>query len=379
MTFHGLNYFSLLIPLFLFATSILIFILRSKKLVSIEMAWFASAICVSACAQVIQTALLPENIFIIAPFIALLFLVSIILCTHAVYIRLKIPTRWNVLACILIFAVLTVSYVSYKEPNLAARFAIIAISTVAILFNNGFSFIRTQHPHILERLLKLSLGGSIIAVVLRAIILVSIIQQQSHLESLQFVWACSQFLILFFTSLIFILLAACSIRDSMRKLEYERNIDSLTGLLNRRAIFEQISDIKPRTHSQHAVLICDLDHFKQVNDQYGHLIGDFALQHVSHIMRKSVRRYDEVARIGGEEFLILLKDTSQQDALCVAEKIRKSIEITPLNIQEDKIELSISIGVSFFCHSKDFEHAFNAADRQLYAAKNTGRNQIIST
>lgn len=120
MTFHGLNYFSLLIPLFLFATSILIFILRSKKLVSIEMAWFASAICVSACAQVIQTALLPENIFIIAPFIALLFLVSIILCTHAVYIRLKIPTRWNVLACILIFAVLTVSYVSYKEPNLAA-------------------------------------------------------------------------------------------------------------------------------------------------------------------------------------------------------------------------------------------------------------------
>lgn len=223
------------------------------------------------------------------------------------------------------------------------------------------------------------MGGSIIAVVLRAIILVSIIQQQSHLESLQFVWACSQFLILFFTSLIFILLAACSIRDSMRKLEYERNIDSLTGLLNRRAIFEQISDIKPRTHSQHAVLICDLDHFKQVNDQYGHLIGDFALQHVSHIMRKSVRRYDEVARISGEEFLILLKDTSQQDALCVAEKIRKSIEITPLNIQEDKIELSISIGVSFFCHSKDFEHAFNAADRQLYAAKNTGRNQIIST
>ena len=378
MTFNGLNYFSLLIPLFLFATSFLIFILRSKKLVSIEMAWFSSAIFVSACAQILQTALLPTEIYLIAPLVALLFLVSIVLCTHAVYLRLNIPTKWNVVFIAIFLAVTIISYYSYIEQKIAVRFSITALTTLAILFNNGLKFIQIKHQHILERLLKLCLCGSIFAVVIRALILVSMIQLEKSLPQLQVVWASSQFLILFFTSLLFILLASCSIRDSMQKLEYERNIDPLTGLLNRRALREQIEHFKTDNTTYNAVFVADLDHFKCVNDQYGHLVGDLALQHVSHIMRKNVRRYDEVARIGGEEFVIVLKDISYQSAFNVAEKIRKAIESTPLKVQNKEIRISLSIGISFFRQPNEFESAFNDADSRLYKAKKLGRNQTVA-
>lgn len=149
MTFNGLNYFSLLIPLFLFATSFLIFILRTKKLVSIEMTWFGSAIFISALAQLIQTALLPNDLFLFAPFITLLFLISIILCTHAVYKRLRIKTSWKFLTLVLTITVSTVGYYSYIEQNLAVRFIAIALATIAILFNNAQPFINAKHTHIL--------------------------------------------------------------------------------------------------------------------------------------------------------------------------------------------------------------------------------------
>lgn len=376
MSFQDVNYFSLLIPFFLFSTAILIFVLRLKKLVSIEMTWFGAAIFISALAQLIQTALLPNDLFLFAPFITLLFLISIVLCTHAVYKRLKIKTSWYFLTVILIITVSTVGYYSYIEQNLAVRFIAIALATIAILFNNAQPFINAKHTHILERLLKLSLSGSILAVSIRAVVLVSLIKNNRSLEDFPFIWASSQFLILFFTSLIFILLCACSIRDSIRKLEYERNIDPLTGLLNRRAFNEIIDHLEPHPNSQNALLICDIDHFKKINDIYGHYIGDLALQHVSHIMRKAVRRYDEIARIGGEEFVIFLQDTSTDTALCVAERIRETIASTPLKHDNHAIYLSISIGISFFQDQHLFQEALHQADAQLYQAKNLGRNQI---
>lgn len=379
MTFNGLNYFSLLIPLFFLTVSLLVFVLRSKKLVSIEIVWFSAAIFVSACAQILQTALLPEDIYMIAPLVALLFLISIVLCTHAVYLRLNIPTKWNVIISSIILSISIISYYSYIEQNIAVRFSIVALTTMAILFNNGLKFIQTKHPHILDRLLKLCLCGSIFAVLIRALILVSIIRLEKSVDQLQIIWASSQFLILFFTSLLFALLASCSILDSIRKLEHERNIDPLTGLLNRRALREKIEHFNINYSISNAILVIDLDHFKRVNDQYGHLIGDLALQHVSHIMRKNVRCYDEVARIGGEEFVIILKDITNQTALNVAEKIRKTIENTPLIVQNKEIHINVSIGFSFFSHPKEFENAFNEADSQLYRAKNLGRNQTIST
>ena len=342
------------------------------------MAWFSSAIFSSACAQILQTTLLPEEIYIIAPLVALLFLASIMLSTHAVYLRLNIPTKWNVVIISIFLAVAIISYYSYIEQHITVRFSIIALTTLAILFNNGLKFIQIKHQHILERLLKLCLCGSIIAVIIRAFILVSIVQLEKNLDQLHVVWASSQFLILLFTSLLFLLLASCSIRDSIKKLEYERNVDPLTGLLNRRALKEQIEHFRTDNTTYNAVLMADIDHFKYVNDQYGHLVGDLALQHISHIMRKNVRRYDEISRIGGEEFVLVLKDISYQSAFNIAEKIRKAIESTPLKVQNKEIRISLSIGVSFFRQPNEFESAVNDADSRLYQAKKLGRNQTVA-
>ena len=340
------------------------------------MTWFAGAIFVSGIAQLIQTSLLPYDIYVLAPLIAFLFLASIVLCVHAVYRRLKVRTNWCLITFITVFAVLIISYYSYIEQNIAVRFITIAISTTVILFNNGVDFIKISHSHILEKLLKLCLVCSIFVVTLRAIILVDIINNQKALTDFPIIWAITQFLILFFTSLIFILLCACSIRDSMSKLEYERNIDPLTGLLNRRAFEEQLDVLEHNFSGVHALILCDIDHFKKINDLHGHHVGDLALKHVANILKKSVRKYDSVARFGGEEFILLLRGTSKDVALIVAERIRKSIESTPFHTDDQDIRMTLSFGVSFFENSDEIDTAMQVSDLLLYQAKKYGRNKI---
>lgn len=122
--------------------------------------------------------------------------------------------------------------------------------------------------------------------------------------------------------------------------------------------------------------MADLDYFKKINDQYGHHLGDLALQHVSRILQNSMRRQDKVSRIGGEEFVIILENLAQQEAYAIAERIRHSIAYTPILYQGQSIHLSISIGMSFFTQAQQVDAALLDADQLLYDAKKMGRNQV---
>ena len=174
----------------------------------------------------------------------------------------------------------------------------------------------------------------------------------------------------------FALFTGCALQDQIRKLRIERNIDPLTGLLNRRALNERINALNDSSTIKNALLLCDLDYFKKINDTYGHPIGDEALKHVSAIMSKSIRPYDEISRIGGEEFVIVLKDVNHDMALNIGERIRKAIEAQPLIINEQTIPITVSIGMDFFDNRIQFDHTMEAADLLLYQAKKMGRNQI---
>lgn len=163
--------------------------------------------------------------------------------------------------------------------------------------------------------------------------------------------------------------------------ELEAGRDVLTRLLNRKflpvVLTKQIANAKAR-HSSFTVLMVDIDHFKQVNDTYGHQAGDSVLQQLALILVNNSRSGDYLFRLGGEEFMLVLVDTDVTGARPMAEKLRKSVEQEAFLLpQEQKIHLTVSIGAACFDGHPDYMHLLQKADEALYQVKNNGRNQVI--
>jgi len=167
----------------------------------------------------------------------------------------------------------------------------------------------------------------------------------------------------------------------MNTLRESSLVDGLTGLYNRRFLQDHSNQIIASTlrrKKQISLLMCDMDYFKQVNDKYGHDIGDSVLKETSHILKKCVRESDIVIRFGGEEFLILLIDTEVNYGVKVAEKIRLSVEEFNFKTTDGILKKTISMGISDFPHDTDgFWQAIKFADVALYKAKESGRNRCL--
>ena len=165
------------------------------------------------------------------------------------------------------------------------------------------------------------------------------------------------------------------------KLEATAHTDSLTGLNNRGHYFELgETALKKavRSNSPLAVIMFDADHFKTVNDTYGHAAGDRALVHLAQMALQALRDTDILARVGGEEFAVVLENTTEQSAAEVAERLRASIAATPLILDTEELVLTVSVGLA--CLKPDRATSLDAllglADKALYAAKAGGRNRV---
>ncbi len=157
--------------------------------------------------------------------------------------------------------------------------------------------------------------------------------------------------------------------------------DSLTGLYNRRFLQEYTETLIAgvlRREKAVGLIMCDLDFFKQVNDLYGHSIGDMVLKETSNVLRKCIRTADLVIRFGGEEFLVLMLDINEGETSNVAEKIRETMENTRIKVSDGTIKKTISLGISEFpSDTESFWQAIKFADVALYKAKEAGRNKIV--
>jgi two-component system, cell cycle response regulator len=157
--------------------------------------------------------------------------------------------------------------------------------------------------------------------------------------------------------------------------------DALTQALNRKAILDLIAEEFQRSSSRDlplTILLLDIDHFKNINDTYGHPAGDYVLKETcALIMNKMIRSQDALGRYGGEEFALLLRETKLQIAVDVAERIRIAVEKQNYTFEEKQIQVHISIGVATLdSTSKSSEDLIATADRALYDAKNQGRNRV---
>ncbi len=169
------------------------------------------------------------------------------------------------------------------------------------------------------------------------------------------------------------------VEEELRRLV---STDSLTGVGSRRAFLEQAGALFEQANIRNeslTLLLLDLDHFKAVNDNYGHPVGDEALKRFARICCQSLRPDDLVGRTGGEEFAVVLKGVGYRRATELAEKLRRNVASTPLKIGSVKLPLSVSIGVAVkHSDESDFGGLLKRADDALYAAKKGGRNRVQS-
>jgi len=159
------------------------------------------------------------------------------------------------------------------------------------------------------------------------------------------------------------------------------NTDHLTGLFNRRYMMETLGKELQRCIRKGgdlSFILLDIDHFKLVNDTYGHLQGDVVLKIVSQLLQKELRSYDFAARYGGEEYVAILPDSSLKDAVLVAERIRLSIQDTKFSDELAGLDLTVSLGVASFPTAgiSTVDGFIKLADDALYRAKNSGRNRV---
>lgn len=170
-----------------------------------------------------------------------------------------------------------------------------------------------------------------------------------------------------------------SLRALLQQEQTEAMTDALTGIANRHAFDKRIKEIFRGWTlgvSSGSVLMIDIDFFKKINDNYGHLAGDKALQNVARLLRSKIRAHDFLARYGGEEFVLVLSDAKPSTAYTVSEKLREYIERAPINYQGNPVPLTISIGVTGYLEQDhDWKEVFERADKALYRAKQMGRNR----
>lgn len=173
-----------------------------------------------------------------------------------------------------------------------------------------------------------------------------------------------------------------SLKLALQQAIGEALTDPLTGLKNRRAfdrIISSVIETGSDSKQGHSLLMLDVDHFKQVNDSYGHVFGDKVLRSIAHVLQNTVKMADSVARFGGEEFAVLLPDTGVDGAAVVAERIRAAVEngrIRGNGKAEEVGSITISIGVTAYRNGDTAESLIERADQALYQSKSDGRNRV---
>ena len=177
--------------------------------------------------------------------------------------------------------------------------------------------------------------------------------------------------------------ALLSRRRAFAELRTLATTDSLTGALNRREFLRQLdlewNRVQRNEASQATVLMLDADYFKSINDSLGHKAGDAALAQLGVLLQRSVRRSDAVARIGGEEFAIILVGTRVKEGAQFAERLRSQVAQMPILFEGQEFKMTVSIGVGGILDTdQDSTIALTRADKALYLAKDLGRNRVAA-
>lgn len=299
------------------------------------------------------------------------------------FFAVRLP--WRATAAVLVLtAIALVVARRWAEASPTVISAVMQISLAAIFAAMASDVFRHMRANAIGQLLTLCLALEVLVLVLCAAgdILILNAPDSSAVfltQQLALIDSFGLLLLTFAASWCNTMLVSEQIRTH---LSHMASTDTLTGLLNRRAFLDLAPDrLEPATNCSGtgaAVLVMDLDHFKSVNDIYGHQAGDEVLRQFGILLRRSVRSRDLIGRVGGEEFWALLPDVLPDEARRVAERIRSSLADTKISYSDNEITITVSIGMTMMRERETLEVALARADRALYAAKNGGRNRVAA-
>jgi diguanylate cyclase (GGDEF)-like protein len=294
-------------------------------------------------------------------------------------LHLRRPQRWLFPASVIPTAAISLYY-SYVQPDASAR--IIGLSVVAVVQYALIAYLLSGPG---PRRIHMPRRGLAVLFSLYALITIYRAWEAYLHDPRSLLRSASTSSISFLTPILIAVMTALGIiwlamAQLQHELEAQSQIDSLTGLLNRRALEQIGADALERARRQRSALsliILDLDHFKSINDEHGHDGGDAALHHAARCLRDNLREIDYVARLGGEEFVAVLPDTSHSDAAEIAENLRLSLAALTVEHLSEEIRLSASFGVATMLpDDTTWLEILRRGDRALYLAKEQGRDRV---
>lgn len=282
-----------------------------------------------------------------------------------------------------VLGVIGIFWFAAITPSFSVRVLVATLAWIAPLIGAGWLLVkpRAEQRFISRSVLAAIMGLVIATMLLRALyFLTHPYRAASILDSGDLVSGTTPFLLCLLPVIgTTCFLMMCSERAQLLW-QTAAATDFLTGLPNRRTISATAKariDAARRLGIGLVIAIIDIDHFKSINDRFGHEAGDRALQHVADVLSKNCRSANMVGRIGGEEFVVLIEGSSLQQALVAAERLRVALELAPVVINGEPLTLTVSIGLSELLSTDlDFSTILGRADGAMYKAKENGRNRV---
>ncbi|MGH8049263.1 MAG: GGDEF domain-containing protein [Arenimonas sp.] len=292
----------------------------------------------------------------------------------------QVPRIFLFLALI---AIACVYWFTAHSPNLGARIVIMSFAMAALLFASTryLQILTHREPAVSSAVLAIIFLLLGLFMVGRALYFLFVpAGGTTMLNSASWLNAVTPLIVAVLPVIgttVYLLMCSDRIR---RRWELAASTDYLTGLANRRTVAnagERAFNVAQEQGQALSVALIDVDHFKGVNDRYGHDSGDLALKHIARMLEKAGRKNDLIGRHGGEEFLVLLDKTDELQSIAVAEHLRAGVQENVLGLEGQSIPLTVSIGLATYRESdRSFNDLLRRADQALYAAKKNGRNRV---
>jgi diguanylate cyclase (GGDEF)-like protein len=340
--------------------------------------WLALAFLLFSIAALSQILLIPHEFGLNAVVSCILYTSAVLVIADGLLMRLDLP-RNHVLSFTLGLLITGgVSYFFYVDRNLHARIYILNFGLAAILLATSVKIEKAASKRI-DRALFWTLLVFAFQFFPRTILTVGYIANRRNISALTqspfWIWLNFSFII--FTVALGLMLLAAVGSDVVRTLHQRANTDPLTGMLNRRGFEEFVGRRVLKTRAQlFSLVIFDIDDFKSINDSYGHHAGDAVLTQVASLVSENIRASDAAARLGGEEFVVILSDLNRADVYALAERLRHKIAETRFGSGKlSRHTVTASFGVVAVRRGEKLDQAIRRADEMLYAAKRSGKNR----
>ncbi|SHI24095.1 diguanylate cyclase (GGDEF) domain-containing protein [Pollutimonas bauzanensis] len=338
----------------------------------------AASFFVYAIAAASQILVVPRDAGLNTMLTGALYIASAVLMARAMVARYGVRHYHFPLAAGCLGLLAALAYYFYVVPDLVARIYILNLGSSAILLFPVIHWWKRLGSRGIDRLLFWIYVAFAISFLPRTFFSMTTAVTGGRAAFAQSpFWTVLQLTLFIFAIVLALTILAAAVVDTIEKLQDERNIDSLTQLYNRRSFEERAASlIEDNRRRDMSLVVCDIDHFKSINDRDGHAAGDQVLQAFGEIVRDCIRAQDIAARVGGEEFALLLPCTSLDGAVQLAERVRNHLATTPFRTLAGARIVTASFGVAQRMQDESLQDLFARADAMLYRAKSGGRNKV---